>query len=162
MNKITKEYFKHPLVEELVGTVESFGGEVLLAPRKFFSKGSDANFCPNTYSVFLCSYDKESGRLLPLSDFILNLAHETRHLLHMVSNKYSSYYSYALGFEDKPKILVGLNAERDCDKWAVKYVEKHKLYLNIPKKRRRKFLSVKYPIDGVFGYDQYKMLARKK
>jgi len=95
------------------------------------------------------------------------MAHEIRHLLHDVAGRYPKYYSnkhyldiikYMRGEPienfDESCFLQGIEAEKDCDRWA-----KHFLY----KKGYQygKQMNKPYPISNVMGYDLYSWFIRQ-
>lgn len=63
------------------------------------------------------------GRFRSFGDIVFTLAHEIRHLEHLVEGRFGAYYHWP----QRAAFLCGVAAERDCDRAARKYVRKYKL-----------------------------------
>ena len=60
---------------------------------------------------------------LKKTTFLFSLAHEIRHALHVEQQLYTQYYLFSSGQSERFNAGLFIRAERDCDKWASKFLE---------------------------------------
>ena len=111
--------------------------------------------------IALCPFDAD-GTVLSLEEFCFYLAHEVRHVMHVQSGRFSSYYNPAYDLacaegpfgpaslallDNVPDLMTGLSAERDCDRFAHAYVHGYLEAYHIQ--------AALYPASGVSGYSDY-------
>jgi len=121
-------------------------------------------FSPRSPSGYFKQRDKrivvQRYRNTFLKSVMYVLAHEIRHLLHVVEGKYPRYYSAYWEYEilkhhimlkipeklDVNCFLQGIRAERDCNAWATKFLAERGYTYHAQKL---------YPPSMVMGYDLY-------
>lgn len=130
--------------------------------RNFSHLGPSGNFDELNKRIIVRKY-----RNTFMIGVLFVLAHEIGHLLHHIEGKYPRYYSEYWRKEigtfykthqipeklDVSCFLQGIRAERDCDKWARKFLKDRGFTWNA-------FTDL-YPVDNVMGHSLYQLYIRR-
>lgn len=145
--QIRKRYLQHPAAQDLVEIIQNHGFKIRLF-NKVKRKGYGGSYCASTRTIKV-GVRNLGGQFMSTQDFIKNLAHEVRHLLH--DKEHFTYRTYYQGSpSSRGALLVGYRAEIDCQKWAVNYLKEHFSELS-------DFAAdATYPPHMVAGYDSWR------
>lgn len=95
-----------------------------------------------------------SGDFLNVANVVYTLAHEIRHIQHVEFGLYRSYYK--TDGEYRPEcFLTALAAERDCDRFAAKWLASHY------SRRKDSILIEDYPVEAIdINYQPFHLRAK--